>query len=221
MILVRKRNTGVLAILSVLMVLLPIVGAYKVTTRFGPLKGNVNTEIYLMVRVDARHDRPMYLYVLYEDKYVVRREASFKSTTIHSWDCTFTAPDEAPYSDLGEHEIYVIIDDGLTLQKKSIGYYTIDDYIPPDNWIPSSALLEKLRGSEGPSGPQGKQGTAGPEGPIGPAGPQGVGVPGPEGPQGIEGTHVSAGWLRISVVLSVIALIVSVAIYRKVMPKVG
>lgn len=186
----RKSCIGGLIILCIVMATVPAIGAYTIIASIQPVDGSVETEIVLLVRADPKHRNPMYLYVLYDDIYIVLRKAPFELTsTIHSWDVTFTAPKAAPYSNLGKHLIRIKIDNNGVMTTKIVNYFRITKYIPP--------VIEVIEGPEGPPGERGPPGEAiiGPEGPPGESitGPPGESIQGETGPQGVQGEPGMAG----------------------------
>lgn len=202
----QKSCIGGLIILCAVMVSIPTTGAYRINAFIYPVDGSVETKILMTVRADPRHTKPMYLYVFYDDICIIQRRAPFDLTsTVHSWDCTFSPPKDAPYSNKGEHRIRVRIDNNGVFTEMFVNHFTITEYIPP--------VVEVI---EGPLGPQGERGPPG-ESIIGPpgesiqgeVGPPGESIQGPpgEGRDGSDGKDAPVVLVYLSIVLSIIAVI--------------
>jgi len=189
----RKSYIGGLIILCIIVIFTPTVGAYQINAFIHPTTGTVETKILLTVRADPGHKGPMYLYVFCDDICVVQRKVPFKLTsTIHSWDVTFSPIKDVPRSSKG-YLIKVQIDDNGVLTESYVNYFGITDYIPPaELWenLPQG-FIDEITGPPGPRGYQGIQGRPGSEGPEGPEGPIGEtgsqGLQGEMGPQGLTG----------------------------------
>jgi len=189
--------------LSLLVTVIPVVVATTVTSaniEIYPNKGDITTAIFLKVReIPLTGNLSHYLYVIWDSKILVQRtEDIFVQTDmwgngyfIHAWDLTIHAPNEFPYSELGIHNITIIIEEGYIEVCRNGTNFEIINYIPPLEWwknLPQD-FLKNITGPQGPQGIQGEQGVQGPKGDKGDTGPQGV-----KGEKGLQGKKGEVDW---------------------------
>ena len=195
--------------LSLLVTVIPAVFATTVTSasiEIYPNKGDITTNISVHVRgepyvggfVTVQGDVPV-LYLYYDDKLIVERlkcviippaYGDFSSYNC-VFDVTFKVPNEFPYSELGVHNITVVIEASDGTFAKANTTFEIVNYIPPPEWwedLPQD-FIDKITGPQGPQGIQGEQGVQGPKGDKGDTGPQGV-----KGEKGLQGEKGEVDW---------------------------
>ena len=184
-----------------------------------PKEGDVTTEILVQVRGEPYRDGAIcYLYLYWDDKCIIQRLGDLDVSNppirshIYSWDCIIAVPNEFPYSELGIHDITIVIDsdDGSSVNTKAT--FEIIRYIAPPEWwedLPPEFINDI-------TGPQGLQGETGSQGPVGSQGLQGQqGIQGPKGDKGdtgdtgpypIEAVAINLGISAVSGIVSVVAL---------------
>jgi len=191
-----------------------------------PRKGDITTEILILVRGDPIQGSLWHLYVFYDDLCLIKRQASAQigktSEYRHSWDVTVKAPPELPYSSYStktnKHKIKVMVEDEQGRRSFYETEFKIVEFIlPPQSWDKlSDEQLELMKGEPGEIGPPGEsvQGIQGEPGPRGPPGEDGSpGIPGesfqgPIGPKGLPGTPAKPLIANSALILGIILAIV-------------
>lgn len=190
-----------------------------------PTKGDITTDILIMVRGDPIEGPAWYLYVFYDDLCLLKRVPSTQigKTAVHRhiWDVTIKVPPELPYSAIrtgrNQHEITIMVEDNLGHRSIYEAEFKIIEFIlTPTDWDKlSPAQLEAMKGEPGDTGPPGESIT-GPQGELGPRGPPGQdgapGAPGesfggPIGPRGLPGKDANPLIANSALVISLISLV--------------
>lgn len=209
-----------------------------------PSSGDSKTNILAVVRPDKRTDnKPMWLYIFWDDVPLIQRQVDWMDGTTHTyiWDVVFQPPQDQQYIATGDHKITIWVEDFDGDIQMGVYNFRITEIIPDPEWFDqlSDSALEALRGPQGvkgdtgSTGPRGIQGVQGDVGLWGPQGIQGVqgnigsqgengtqGEPGPQGEQGPTGspgdtTQLSATLLLTNVAISLIAVAISIYVFRK------
>lgn len=189
-----------------------------------PQKGDITTDILIMVRGDPIEGPVWYLYVFYDDLALIKRMASPQigktANFLHLWDVTIKVPRELPYSAVrtgkNQHEIEIMVENELGYTSSYYAEFKIVNFIlTPESWEKlSQAQLDSMKGETGDTGPPGEsiQGPQGETGPLGPPGQDGSpGVPGesfegPVGPRGPTGRNANPLIANSALVLGLISL---------------
>lgn len=189
-----------------------------------PTKGDITTDILIMVRGDPIQGARWFLYVFYDDLPIIKRLESPQigktANYLHVWDVTIKVPPELPYSAIRtgkkQHEIDIMVEDELGHRSIYEAEFKIIEFIlTKTDWDKlSSAQLEAMKGEPGDTGPPGESIT-GPQGEPGPQGPPGQdgapGVPGesfggPIGPRGQPGKDSNPLIANSALVIGLISL---------------
>lgn len=205
-----------------------------------PDRGDIMTDILVLVRGDPIEGGLWHLYVFYDGLCLVKRQPSTQigKTLVyrHTWDVVIKVPPELPYStkstSKNKHEITVMVEDELGHRSiYETEFKVIDFILTPQAWEKLSPdQLEAMRGPQGEPGPQGLDGESivGPQGEPGPQGPPGqdgrAGVPGesfegPMGERGPPGKSVNPIITYIALALGSLSLIILAYKYLKELSK--
>ena len=189
-----------------------------------PKRGDINTNILIMVRGEPIRGTLWHIYVFYDDLCLVKRLASSKigKTTNyeHIWDITIKVPHELPYSlkttTKIKHKIKIWVEDERGHRSIYETEFRIVEFIlTPESWESlSPQQLEAMKGETGEMGPpgesiQGPQGEPGPQGPPGQDGAPGIpgdSFQGPRGPEGPPGKNAKPIIANSALIISIIAL---------------
>lgn len=170
-----KRRLAVLSICLAIFLLqikpVPVTSITGMTVEVHPSEGDITTEIYVLVRGEPYHVSPgqTFLYLFWDDKLVAERlpsifhEAGPKSWYEQSWDLALKPPNEYPLSELGTHEITVVIESTDGTKAVSLATFDIVRYFPPPElWelLPQD-FIDRITGPRGTTGAMGPQGPAG------------------------------------------------------------
>jgi len=191
-----------------------------------PRKGDITTEILILVRGDPIQGSLWHLYVFYDDLCLLKRVPSTQigktSEYRHSWDVTVKTPPELPYSSYStktnKHKIKIMVEDELGQRSFYETEFKIVEFIlTPQSWDKlSPEQLELMKGEPGEIGPpgesvQGPQGEPGQQGPPGEDGSPGIpgeSFQGPIGPRGLPGIPANPLIVNSALILGIILAIV-------------
>ena len=183
-----------------------------------PQQGDIHSHIYLQVRsfdLPGDNSGSMFrthfmLYVFWDTKPIV---TGLDDGGNWYFDFYFYPPSEYPYSNLGNHTVYVEVWTGSSFRANFTLTFNIVQYYPPTSgwwtwWNDTPAeIKQQLTGPQGLAGPQGIQGAQGQQGLQGLQGTQGLkGEKGDVGPYPMEAVVVTAGLSLLAIALSSIAL---------------
>lgn len=210
-----------------------------------PQEGSILTSIFLKVGDLGIYGggNTLSLYLYWDDYPAIQGVGSgwyngqSGNSPLPYFNINFSCPNVAPYSNLGNHTIFIqiLLDESTPVQNFTLAF-NVTEYFPPNsdlliwwNSLPDSFKanltgprgLQGPQGVQGPQGPTGATGATGPTGATGMQGPQGAtgamgatgpqGVQGVQGPQGIQGPKGDAPWEEVFLALSVsfVAVVVS------------
>ena len=131
------------------------VSAVEPTAKIVPTEGSVYTDIFLQIRGLEKflegdnwpgyRDMEMYLY--WDDKPLILGLSDLGSgdKNMHYFDVHFSAPNEHPYSDLGNHTIYIeIYKDWAAFLCNFTLTFEIVEYLPCDEYLALNATYSEL-----------------------------------------------------------------------------
>jgi hypothetical protein len=182
-----------------------------------PTKGTVFTDIYVQIRgleifFDYATTNRLGLYLFWDDTLLIENLENPKivyavsTTWFGYYDVHTSAPNKYPYSELGNHTIYIEI---WKYDQFCINFtltFEIIEYYPPtsDWWKWWESVPNEIKANlTGPQGLQGPQGEIGPQGPQGVQGPKGD--KGDSGPYPLEAVQLNLSLSAVSVVTFIIA----------------
>jgi hypothetical protein len=132
------------------------VSAQEPWAEIHPSEGTIETSIFLQVRglgVFLEGDnwgsiRHMELYLYWDNQPLILGlgdPAGPGGTQMHYFDVNFTGPNEHPYSDIGNHTIYIeIYEDWATYLCNFTLTFEITEYFPCDEWLALNATYTSL-----------------------------------------------------------------------------
>jgi len=200
--------------------IIPRVKAVEPYAKMYPEKGDVFTDIYVQVRgletfFDYATTNRLGLYLFWDDMLVIENLENPKivyavsTTWFGYYDVHTSAPNEYPYSELGNHTVYIEI---WKYDQFCINFtltFEIIEYYPPtsDWWKWWESVPDEIKANL--TGAQGLQGIQGIQGEQGIQGIQGVkgdkGDKGDIGPYPIEAVQLNLSLSAVSVVTFIIA----------------
>lgn len=227
-------NKKIIVLCAVLLsvIFIPTVSAVELYASIYPEEGDIHTDIYVQVRGletfldwDAfygHYSGRLGLYLFWDNKLIIENLANPSETvglvglkTFGYYDVHINVPNEYPYSNVGNHTVYIEIWKGDQFCTNFTSTFEIVEYYPPTSewwewWedVPQ-AIKNELKGEQGEQGIQGVQGEKGEKGDEGEQGIQGV--------QGIKGEKGDTPWLEVGIALAVSSLSLVVSIVAMAM----
>jgi len=195
---------------------IPKVSAVEPYAKIYPEKGDVFTDIYVQIR-NLGDDILFNLYSWWDDKLIIENLQNPDFSSVYwaheykgYYDIHISAPDEYPYTELGNHTIFIEIwrDRTVFFINFTLTFEIIEYYPPTSDWwkwwesVPDE-IKANLTGAQGLQGIQGIQGEQGIQGIQGVKGDKGD--KGDTGPYPLEAVQLNLSLSAVSVVTFIIA----------------
>lgn len=204
-----------------------------------PDRGDVTTEILILVRGDPIDGALWHAYIFYDGLCLAKRvpcpQIGKTAVYVHRWDVAVKVPPQLPYSTAStsknKHYIEVMVEDE-TGQRSSYRteFKIIDFVLTPQAWEKlTPGQLEAMRGPQGEDGapgpagesivgPQGDTGDRGPPGQDGEAGAPGDSLMGPMGERGPPGKPANTVVMFLAIAMGALSIILHALEYLKGAP---
>ena len=197
---------------------------FKMNVSMYPVDGDSTTNIKLFVTMEPLTSIGSWsLYVDYVDKGIVSGQPDIRVGKTNQYQHKWIVIFNPPFGKEGRsYNIRIVVLSNTGKIYERYKSFKITDTIPQISWVEdlSDSEREVFKGDKGDTGDPGPPGESivGPEGPEGPKGdkgdqgdpgPPGASIIGPEGPQGPRGESYPKIMFYIGMLLSLIAIIIS------------